>query len=486
MNANLCVGRRWGGCLLSLLLALSCSDERDGAEPRGGPDAGERSPEPGSDEPGDDLEPSAEPASEPESEPGAEPTSEPAPEGEPAPEPSTPVEAGLGCDPLPPPEGELIEVSPGDDLVQAIAAASEGATVLLDDGTYDVGGAEYIVFDVPGVTLRSRSGDPSSVVIDGGYQIGSILNVQADDITIAEVTLQRCQWHPIHVTGGADSDTTGTLIYRVRVIDPGQQAIKINANEGTYADDGIIACSTLLLTDAGREHVSDCYTGGIDAHLAHGWWVHDNLIEGFFCAQGLSEHAVHFWNSGRDTVVERNRIVDCARGIGFGLGESGNGTSRDYGDDACPGASFVGHYGGVIRNNMVFASSSALFASEYGCDSGVSLEQACGTQVLHNTVFTTEPPFVSMEYRFANTDVLIANNLTSHRILERDGATAELVGNLTDVPEETFVDAAAGDLHLAEGSPAIDAAEPVPEASVEVDFDGEVRSGARDVGADER
>lgn len=430
-------------------------------------------PEPGA-SPGPEQEPSASPSPEP------EPTATP----EPSDEPALPV-AG-DCDPLPPAEGNVVNVAPGDDLPGAIASAAEGTTLLLADGTYDVSGAEYIVFDVPGVTLRSASGDPESVVIDGGYQIGSILNVRADDITIAEVTLQRCQWHPIHVTGGTDSDTTGTVIYRVRVIDPGQQAIKINASDGHYADDGTIACSTILLTDAGREQVSDCYTGGVDAHLARGWWVRNNHIEGFFCAEGLSEHGIHFWNSARDTLVEQNRIVDCARGIGFGLGENGNGTSRDYGDDACPGASFVGHYGGVIRNNVVFGSSEALFSSQYGFDSGVSLEQACGTEVVHNTVYTTEAPFVSMEYRFGNTSALIANNLTSHQIQERDGASAELLGNITDAPESLFVDAAAGDLHLAEGSAAIDSAEPLPDGAPEVDFDGDPRDDAPDVGADER
>jgi hypothetical protein len=390
------------------------------------------------------------------------------------------------CDPLPPAEGPTIELSPQDDLAAAVAAAEEGTTLLLADGEYDVSGAEYIVFDVPGVTLRSLSGDPESVVIDGGYEIGSILNVRADDVTIAEVTLQRCQWHPIHVTGGVDSDTNRTTIYRVRVIDPGQQAIKINASEGYYADEGRIECSTLLLTDEGRERVTDCYTGGVDAHLARAWHVSDNHIEGFFCAQGLSEHAVHFWNSARDTVVERNRIVDCARGVGFGLGESGNGTSRDYGDDACPGAGFVGHYGGTIRNNMVFGGSEALFSSEFGMDSGVSLEQACGTIVVHNSVFAAQPPFVSMEYRFSNTDVVIANNLVSHRILERDGGLAELVGNLTDVPAATFNDAAAGDLHLAADSVAIDQSEATPAIPTEGDFDGDPRDdGAPDVGADE-
>ena len=56
----------------------------------------------------------------------------------------------------------------------------------------------------------------------------------------------------------------------------------------------------LLLTDAGRAQVQDCYTGGIDAHSAWGWVVRDNVFEGFWCDQGLSEHAVHFWVTGRD------------------------------------------------------------------------------------------------------------------------------------------------------------------------------------------
>jgi hypothetical protein len=91
-----------------------------------------------------------------------------------------------------------------------------------------------------------------------------------------------------------------------------------------------------------------------------------------------------------------------------------------------------------------------------------------------------------MEYRFGSTDVVIANNLTSHRILERDGAQAELLGNITDAPASLFVDAPSGDLHLSEGSAAIDSALDVASGGVDVDFEGEPRTGSADVGADER
>jgi Right handed beta helix region len=325
-------------------------------------------------------------------------------------------------------------------------------------------------------------------VIDGGYAIGEVLSIAASSITIAELTVQRPLYHPIHVTGGPAADTTGTLIYRVRTIDPGEQAIKINASaEGFYADDGTVACSHLELTDAGRPMVSNCYTGGIDAHHSRGWEIRDNHIEGFWCQEGLSEHAVHFWNGARDTVVERNTIVDCVRGVGFGLGDQGNGTGREYADDPCPGVNgYVGHYGGTIRNNTIWAARPELFASQLGFDSGVALEQACGVGVYHNTIVSLQPPFTNIEYRWANTSAEIANNLTTHGIIERDGGQATLMGNLSDQGTEHFVDAAGGDLHLADGSTAIDAGVVLPAGVADEDIDGDVRDGGPDVGADER
>lgn len=402
--------------------------------------------------------------------------------GDPPPPPA------IGCAPLPPAEGDVVEIGPEDDLAGAIASAPSGRTILLRDGTYDVSGASYIVFSTPGVTLRSQSGDPSAVVIDGGYAIGEVLSIAASNITIAELTVQRPLYHPIHVTGAPDADTTGTLIYRVRAIDPGEQAIKINAStEGFYSDDGTVACSHLELTDAGRPMVSGCYTGGIDAHHSWGWEIRDNHIEGFWCEAGLSEHAVHFWNGARDTVVERNVIVDCVRGVGFGLGDQGNGTGREYADDPCPGVNgYVGHFGGIIRNNTIWAARPELFASQLGFDSGIALEQACGTGVYHNTIVSLQPPFTNIEYRFPNTSAEIANNLTTHAIVERDGGQATLQGNLSDQGTEHFVDAAGGDLHLADGSTAIDAGVVLPAGVADEDVDGDARDGSPDVGADER
>ncbi|MEZ4450140.1 MAG: right-handed parallel beta-helix repeat-containing protein [Nannocystaceae bacterium] len=393
------------------------------------------------------------------------------------------------CEPLPPPRGEVLDVTPDDaaSLPQIVADAAEGTTIRFADGTYDVSSGPLHITR-PGITLRSASSDPDAVNLDAGYAVGEIVLVEASDVTLAEITLRRAMWHPIHVTGGAEADTTGVLIHRVRVVDPGQQGIKINASgAGHYADDGVITCSEIVLTDAGRAQIMDnCYTGGIDAHSARGWIVADNTIEGFWCEQGLSEHAIHFWVTGRDTLVERNRIVDCARGVGFGLGEMGNGKSRTYDDDPCPGASYLGHVDGLIRNNMIVGRRPELFASQSGMDSGIALEQACGAEVYHNTIVALQPPFVSMEYRWGNTSATIKNNLVTHNIKERDGGQAELAGNLEGADPSAVVDAGAGDLHLAPASPAIDAGVVLAPGACDEDLDEEPRSdGMPDVGADE-
>jgi hypothetical protein len=367
-----------------------------------------------------------------------------------------------------------------------------GDTILVADGVYHLNGA-YLQFDVPDVTLRSASGNRGAVILDGNYLTTEIIQIVASNVTIADLTLREAYYHPIHVMSTGGSTTNNTLIYNVHIIDPGQQAIKINpAGAGYYSDDGVIARSHIELTDAGRPQVGaingSCYTGGVDAHQAQGWVIRDNLIEGFWCPTGLSEHGIHFWRGCRDTVVERNMPRDNARGVGFGLATSGS--ARTYPDNPCPGAGggYVDHYDGIIRNNFVFASRSELFASTDGFDSGISLWQACGAQVLHNTVASTQAPFSSIEWRFWNTDVDIINNLVTHNLMERDGATASLAGNLQNQPLSLFVDGSGGDLHLAAtATVAIDQGVSVVSGLSDDDIDGDPRpiGSGRDIGADE-
>jgi hypothetical protein len=392
------------------------------------------------------------------------------------------------CPPLAPPTGTIVNVSTVSELVDAVNQAKPATTILVADGIYNLNGA-YLRIDAPGVVLRSASGNREAVVLDGNYDTTEIIQIVASGVMVADLTLQEAYYHPIHISTEGIS-TNDTFLYNLHIIDPGEQAVKINPGDTEhFTDNGVIACSHIELTDTGRPYIrNDCYTGGIDAHQSRGWLIRDNVIEGFWCSAGLSEHAIHFWRASRDTLVERNTIINNARGIGFGLATDGD--ARTYPDNPCPaaGGTYVDHYNGIIRNNTVFANREALFSSEYGFDCGICLWTACGADVLHNTVFSTQAPFSSIEWRFTNTWIDLTNNLVSHNLRDRDGAHAVQAGNVTEALAGWFIDASDGDLHLAGGvAEVVDQGVSILAGLCDTDMDGDPRpiGIARDVGADE-
>jgi len=384
----------------------------------------------------------------------------------------------------------VITVAPSQagELNSIINDAEPGSTILFADGTYNLNG-EFLRIVSSDLTIRSESGDRGKVILDGAYESEELISIAASDVTISDITLKRAKYHPIHISPTDDGDVENTLIKNVHIIDPGQQAVKINPNAARtrFADNGIIEKSRIELTDEGRSKVweinGSCYTGGIDGHQASGWQVRDNEIEGFWCDQGLSEHGIHFWNGSRDTLVERNKLVDNTRGVGLGLGESGDGW-RTYDDNPCEAVSSAGHYGGIIRNNVLFQQRQELYASEYKFDSGIGLEQACGTKVLHNTIISTETPVSSsIEWRFSDTSADIINNLVSHNLKQRDNGVADLQGNLENAPLSLFGDAENGDFHLSASASVIDQGAAVDSSLVENDIVGIIRDSNPDIGA---
>ncbi len=401
------------------------------------------------------------------------------------------------CSALPDPTGSTITVTPGDvdQLASIVGSAAEDTTVLLQDGTYNLNGSS-LRFTTPNVTLRSASGNPEAVILDGNYQTNEIITVAASNVTIAEITVQKAYTHPIHVVSSdQNGDTVNTLIYRVHVIDPREQAIKINPHQaGFKVDDGEISCSRVVLTDAGRPNVnptiSGCYTGGIDAHQARDWVVRDNYFAGFWCDSGLSQHAIHFWTGSRGTLVERNVLVDNARGIGFGLLNSRSNV-RTYTDGVCPesGGLYIGHYEGIIRNNFISAANPDLFNSAVGFDCGLCIASACRANVVHNTIMSNDSSFASIDIRYAGTNNSnILNNLMSHTIRIRNGATDnDIRSNLEDIATDVVVNISEADLHLnvSNASQAIDSGILLDAGTADSDIDEDSRDNSPDIGADE-
>jgi len=401
----------------------------------------------------------------------------------------------VDCSALPAPSGPTIQVTPAEaaDLPSIVAGAASGTSIVLADGTYKMpaGGEAQrrIQIRTAGITIRSASGDASKVILDGEYQTNEMITIHASDVTLAHFTLTHAVDHPIHVTADeAGEIVSGTRLYGLRIIDGGEQFVKINPNGAGdgFADDGRVECSYFELTDAGRPHVErspgGCYTGGIDGHSARGWIIRGNEFRGIYCAgEGLAEHAVHFWSASRDTLVENNTIINCARGVGFGLVESGR--VRAYSDDPYPGVGYIGHYDGLIRNNVIWADIPYF-------DTGIELDQARGAEVVHNTIAIGAGAtgfFSGIDYRFANTLVGVRNNLAT-RITSRNGASGTLEANLEAAPLSIFVAAAAGDFHLAPGGAAASAVDQgVVLSNAGLDMDGEPHTaGAPDIGADER
>jgi hypothetical protein len=324
--------------------------------------------------------------------------------------------------------GQMV-VSTALELATAAGASGPGDTILLEDGVYALSSSGTIVVRTAGLTIRSLSGDRTAVIVEGwGIQAGGHNGfwVAANDVTIADLTVQNVGWHCIQTDVDVDRLTVSNCILR----DAGEQMLKVPAASGAdHSDEGLVEdCLFEYSARVGPQY----YIGGIDVHRGRGWIVRDNQFWYIRSPGGsIAEHAIHFWNDSRDTLVERNLIVDCDRGIGFGLGTST-------------------HTGGTIRNNMIFHTGNPLPDGSPGFDDvGIGLESAPGARVFNNTVYFVHG-YNAIEYRFSSTTgVEIANNLTNRPIVQRNSAAAVLVSNITDARSEWFVDASAGDLHLA-------------------------------------
>lgn len=330
------------------------------------------------------------------------------------------------CPDLPAPDHSItsVQVSNVAELQQALLDANTNNghyEILLADGTYQLSrNLLYISSNMEDLTIRSESGNADSVVIRGNGMTGNvthIFNVAARKFTAADMTIGWVANHAIQIHGENDADSC--LVQNVRFYDIGEQMLKgSGGGNDEYSDDCTVQCCHFEFTDG---VASQYYTGGIDTHKGRNWLVANNtFVDIRSPEQRLAEHAIHFWSNSMQTIVENNTIINCDRGIGFGLGDRG-------------------HQGGIIRNNFVHTSR----------DVGIGLETSPETKVYNNTL-VTDNYFNSIEYRFDKTlDVHIANNLCDKAISSRNGAQGLVENNYTFRDPDIFVDHANHDYHLA-------------------------------------
>lgn len=362
-----------------------------------------------------------------------------------------------------------VNVTTESQLQSALATAnSDGGNtiILLADGTYTL--TSTLNVTASHVTIAGASGDRTKVIVQGDAmsstaKIGNVIRVTGSNFTLHDVTLQRSGWHAIQIVGEAGAQAP--VIRDCILQDTYEQLLKVSDDPvnapGVTSNNGVVEnCIFQYTAGIGPQY----YIGGIDAHLAKNWDVKGNTFRSIISPSGsVAEFAVHFWDGSADNTVERNLIINCDRGIGFGLDSSTN-------------------TGGIIRNNMIYhAANQGQFA-----DVSIALTDSPGTQVYNNTVYIEDGFGWSMEYRYTPTSgVLFENNLTNAQILARDGGTGTVTNNVTNAVASWFKSASTGDLHLASAAPGV-AGAGLSISGLTDDFDGSPRPATGiDIGADQ-
>lgn len=362
-----------------------------------------------------------------------------------------------------------VTVSTVEELLTAVSAANSAGghrRIQVTDGTYTLPDTLYI--NAPHISIAGLSGDRERVVIQGDAmsefaQVGNIVRVAASHFLLEHVTLQRAGWHAIQIIGQSNADYP--VIRDCILRDTFEQLLKVTVD----LDDLSVTSDHGLVENCIFEYSAGIgpqwYIGGVNAHGSKHWTVRGNTFRSIISpSQQVAQFAVHFWTDSAHNLVENNLIIDCDRGIGFGL------TGRP-------------NTGGIIRNNMIFHSGEeGMFK-----DAGISLSESPGSKIYNNSIFLDHDFPWAIDYRYSSTsNVLIANNLTNKETVAREGASATLSHNETGAQREWFVDALAGNLRLASAVAAV-VDQGMWIEGLTSDFDGNFRpQGAGiDIGANE-
>lgn len=357
-----------------------------------------------------------------------------------------------------------VTVSTATELAAAIENANSGGpdTILLQDGTYTLN--DMLIVTADQITVRSVSGNRTAVIVEGAGMTGGIshiFNVAGSWFTASDMTLRRVANHAVQIHG--ESGTSYTVLRNIVFQDTFEQMVKISYESGNpNRSAGGLVDGCLFEYTAGIG--PQWYIGGVDGHWCDGWTVRDCVFRDIQSPEAdLAEFAVHFWSDSEDTLVERNLIINCDRGIGFGLGDRG-------------------HINGVIRNNMIYHDSD-----DTNADVGIGLESCINTAVYNNTVYFDSVYQNAIEYRFeATTGVRIHNNLCNKAVTARDDATGTTGNNIVTASASWFTNVSTGDLHLNQSvSSVVD--QGIAIAGLTDDFDGDERpfGAGIDIGADE-
>lgn len=364
-------------------------------------------------------------------------------------------------------------------LLGAIQAAQAGDTIVLAPGTYEVK-QNKIACEAAGTAdapIVVRAAEAGSVklrldTLEGFHVRGPHWEFANLDIEGTCAADSDCE-HAFHVTGAAD----GVWLHHNRM--HGFNAmIKGNGEpigqNGSYVwpDDVVVEYNEMFNPaprDTGNPVTPIDVVGG-QRWVLRGNFIHDHAKGG---GNNIS-YAAFLKGHSKDGLIERNLVV-CellhSGQIRLGLSLGGGGTSPDAicEDGACKPE----HERGILRNNLIVNCPA---------DVGIYVNAGADSTIVHNTLFNT----TGIDMRFAETSGLVANNLLSGKIRDRDGASSMKMSNLAEVSLADFgawfVDPGAYDFTLKDGAALVDLGAAL--AEVKDDYCGNDRDdGKHDIGA---
>jgi hypothetical protein len=402
------------------------------------------------------------------------------------PDSSAPVGNGA-CMPapaLPPlsvsdPGKTVVQISSEIQLQSALSNLSDNTVLHLAPGTYALSNTLWV--NRNNITIRGDSNRCDEIILLGkGMENASGANTvphgiwtASNNLKVQNLTIRDVYYHPVSVNGTGQAPE----IYNVRMLDAGEQFIKINpVSFSNGSDNGRVEYSVMKYTAAppvSNHGGGTGYTNGVDVHAGSNWLIRHNRFENFHTpdsAQNLFNPAVLMWNGASNSMVENNVFIDVDRAIAFGLQNRAND-----------------HSGGMIRNNMIVMRENLYSAQRRAnSDAAIVIWSSPNTQVLHNTVVTQGNTNKSIELRFSSNGADIRNNLTDAPIADRSNNQFTEANNVLRTDASIYRNTADGDLHLTSAVIGVVNNAPVLPA-VRVDIDGDSRDDDQtsDAGADE-
>jgi len=381
--------------------------------------------------------------------------------------------------------GQVWNVSTITQLENATRNCLPGDEIVIAPGVYNL--EAYLWISTHHVTMRGATGNRDDVVLTGPGMNNSAdpqegLNINADEVTVRDLTIANVYNNGIHIRG--ENDVDGTRLINIKTLNCGERHIK--GSKGTAVMDDVIIENVYLLQTEPRESRPDHpvdpdnYIGGIDCMAVNGWIIRDNVAEGIVGASNGGRGAIFLWNGVENVIIERNRIFGCATGIAIG-------------NPSGPTGSHLGPWhsvGGIIRNNFILRG-------DY-----IALE-LCNTKdmkVYNNTIYSPDATYFRTVHIYdeadegQTTNLDILNNIIRGDILDNSSGdwsvpTVRAMGNIVDnsgsqVTASWFVDVNIADFHLTtSATDAIDQGTVLPD--VTDDFDQEPRGSLPDLGGDE-